>query len=444
MLRASEGVRHSEPMSGIETLEPVPPDAGGPIRRFLHILGPGFITGASDDDPSGIGTYASVGAGFGFAVLWLAPVSFPLMAAVEYICARIGLVCGTGLAGVLRRHYPRWVLYPAIFVLVAANTINAGVDIGAIAAGLNLLVPIPIGALIIPITVTILALQIFGSYRLIARVFKWLTLALFAYIGAAFFSHPDWGAVLRGTLLPTVRLDGEFLMALVAVLGTTISPYLFFWQASEEVEEEISAGRIDEDQRRGATDTELRIAAWDVDLGMLFSNVVMYFIILATAATLNAAGQTEIGSAAEAAVALEPLAGRAASALLALGLIGSGFLAVPILTGAGAYAVAEAWGWRYGLDTTPRQAKPFYAVIIAATLVGMLINFIGINPITALYWTAVLNGLLAPPLLVLIMLMANNRAVMGDRTNGRGLNILGWVTTVAMIAAALGLLLSWI
>jgi NRAMP (natural resistance-associated macrophage protein)-like metal ion transporter len=437
-------IPHREPPEGTATLEAAQPEAGSPLRRFLKILGPGFITGASDDDPSGIGTYASVGAALGFSALWLAPASFPLMAAVEYACAKVGMVCGTGLAGVLRQFYPRWVLYPAVFALVAANTINAGVDIGAIAAGLNLLVPIPIGLMIVPISLVILALQLWGSYRLIARVFKWLTLALFAYIGSAFFAHPDWGAVLRGTVVPTVRLDGSFLMALVAVLGTTISPYLFFWQASEEVEEEISAGRAQEAQRRGATDTELRIAAWDVDLGMLFSNVVMYFIILATAATLHAAGQTDIQSAAQAAQALEPLAGRGAEALLALGLVGSGFLAVPILTGAGAYAMAEAWGWRYGLDEKPRQAKPFYAVIIAATLVGMLVNFVGINPITALYWTAVLNGLLAPPLLVLIMLMTNNRTVMGKRTNGRVLNVLGWATTAAMAAAALGLIVSWL
>ena len=437
-------IPHREPAGGAATVEAAQAEGGGPLQRLLKILGPGFITGASDDDPSGIGTYASVGAAFGPSVLWFAPASFPLMAAVQYMCAKVGLVCGTGLAGVLRRHYPRWTLYPAVGALVIANTINAGVDIGAIAAGLNLLVPIPITAMIVPISLLILALQIWGSYRLIARTFKWLTLALFTYIGAAYFAHPDWGAVLRGTILPTLRLDASFVMAIVAILGTTISPYLFFWQASEEVEEEISAGRVEEEQRHGATDTELRIAAWDIDLGMFFSNVAMYFIILATAATLHAAGQTDIQSAAQAAQALEPLAGRGAQALFALGLIGSGFLAVPILTGAGAYAAAEAWGWRYGLDEKPRQAKPFYAVIVGATLVGMLINFVGINPITALYWTAVLNGLLAPPLLLLIMLITNNRAVMGERTNGLGLNILGWLTTAAMTVAAIALIASWL
>ena len=418
------------------------PDEGR-LRRLLSVIGPGFITGASDDDPSGIGTYASIGAAQGFSVLWLAPLTFPLMAAVQLICARIGLVTGEGIAGVLRRNYPRWVRYPAIAMLVVANTINAGVDIGAIAAGVNLLVPIPTSALTLPIGLLILALQILGSYRLIARVFKWLTLALLTYVGAAFLARPDWGEVLRGTLLPSLHLDGDLLMALVAVLGTTISPYLFFWQASEEVEEEISAGRESVAQRAGATDRELRAARWDVGAGMAFSNVVMYFIILASAATLHTSGQRSITSAAEAAQALEPLAGRAAEALFAIGIIGAGMLAIPILTGSAAYAVAEGGGWRSGLSTRPRDAKVFYAVIITSTLIGMLIDFSDLDTITALYWTAVLNGLLAPPLLVLVLLIANNRSVMGERTNGRTLNLLGWGAVVAMSAAALALLWTW-
>ena len=418
-----------------------PPGAAGAVRRALAVIGPGFVTGASDDDPSGIGTYASVGASLGFGALWLAPATLPLMAAVQVVCARIGLVTGMGLAGVLRRSYPRWVLYPAVGTLLVANTINAGVDIGAIAAGIHLLVPVPVGAMIAPVGLGIVALQVWGSYRLIERTFKWLTLALLAYIGSAFFARPDWGAVLRGTLVPTVSADPAFLTALVAVLGTTISPYLFFWQASTEVEE-AAAGRPEAGPRPEATDAQLRAAAWDVDLGMVFSNVVMYFIILATAATLHASGQTTVATATEAAQALEPLAGRGAEALLALGLVGSGLLAVPVLTGASAYAVAEARGWRHSLSERPRDAKPFYAVIVGSTLLGMLVNVVGIDPITALYWTAVLNGLLAPPLLALVMLMANNRAVMGARTNDRVLNVLGWAATVAMALAAVGLLLS--
>ena len=418
-----------------------PPRPGGALRRALAVIGPGFVTGASDDDPSGIGTYASIGAGLGFGMLWLAPVTVPLMAAMQVVCARIGLVTGMGLAGVLRRSYPRWVLQTAVGIVLVANTINAGVDIGAIAAGLNLLVPVPIGAMIVPIGLAIVALQLFGSYRLIERIFKWLTLALLAYIGAAFFARPDWGAVLRGTLVPTVSSDPAYLTALVAVLGTTISPYLFFWQASAEVEEAAEKG-AGADQRPEALDAELRVAAWDVDLGMIFSNAVMYFIILATAATLHASGQTTVGTAAEAARALEPLAGRGSTVLFALGMVGSGLLAVPVMTGSSAYAVAEARGWRHSLSERPRDARPFYAVIVGSTLIGMLVNFVGINPITALYWTAVLNGLLAPPLMVLVMLMANNPAVMGARTNSRTLNVLGWLATAMMVLAGVGLILA--
>lgn len=414
------------------------------MLRFLSILGPGFITGASDDDPSGIGTYASVGASLGFAPLWTALLTLPLATGVQYICAKVGLVTGMGLAGVLRRHYPPWLLYISVLALVVADTINAGADIGAIAAGANLLAPIPIIVMVLPIGLLILALQIVGSYRLVTRTFKWLTLALFAYVGAAFFVKPDPIAVLKGTFIPTIQFNSTFLMALVALLGTTISPYLFFWQASQEVEEQKSAGRIHLWQREGATGKDLRYAGLDVGVGMFFSELVMYFIILTTAATLHVSGETNIQSATQAAKALAPLAGKGAEVLLALGLIGSGFLAIPILTGAGASAAAEAWHWRQGLDERPRQAKAFYGVIIVSTLVGILFNFAGINPITALYWTAVLNGLLAPLLLSLIMVMTNNAGVMGNRTNGRGLNVIGWATTAIMGLAALALVFTWL
>jgi Mn2+/Fe2+ NRAMP family transporter len=328
--------------------------------------------------------------------------------------------------------------------LVIANSINAGTDIGAVAAAVNLLVPIPIILMVVPIALLILGLQIWGSYRLIARVFKWLTLALLAYIGSAFFAHPNVGAVLRGTFIPTFRFESTYLATLVSILGTTISPYLFFWQADEEVEEEVSMGRRRLWQRQGATDTELKYAAWDVNIGMGLSNVVMYFIILATGATLFQAGKTNIQSATDAAQALRPLAGSAATILLAVGLIGAGILAVPILTGSAAYAVAQALGWPYGLDKKLGHAKLFYGVIASATLLGMLVNFVGINPIDALFWTAVINGLLAPPLLVIIMLVANNRTVMQKRVNGRGINVLGWITTVVMFAAAIMLVFTWI
>ena len=436
-------IPHSEPAGGTGSLEAAMMLERNPLRRFLKVLGPGLITGASDDDPSGIGTYAVAGASLGFTTLWTALFTWPLMASVQLTCARIGMVSGMGLASVLRRHYARNLLYLTVFGLVIANTINAGADIGAIAAAINLLVPIPITLLVLPIALIILALQIWGSYRLIARTFKWLTLALFAYIGSAFFSKPDAVEVLKATFIPTLRFDATFLATLVAILGTTISPYLFFWQADQEVEEEISFGRVTRHQRRGATDAEMKYAAWDVGIGMLLSNAVMYFIILATAATLFKAGQTNIQSATEAAQALKPLAGRGASALLAVGLIGSGLLAVPVLTGSSAYAVTGALGGRYGFNQKPGRAKLFYGVIIVSTLVGVLLNFIGINPIRALFLAAIINGFLAPPLLVVIMLVASNKQIMGERVNSRWSNLLGWTTTVVMFVAAVALVLTW-
>jgi NRAMP (natural resistance-associated macrophage protein)-like metal ion transporter len=436
-------IPHSDPAGGTGSLEAAMTLEKNPLKRFLKVLGPGLVTGASDDDPSGIGTYAVAGASLGFTTLWTALFTWPLMASVQLTCARIGMVSGMGLASVLRRHYARNLLYLTVFGLVVANTINAGADIGAIAAAINLVLPIPIVVLVLPIALVILALQIWGSYRLIARTFKWLTLALFAYIGSAFYARPDAFAVLKATFIPTFSFDANFLATLVAILGTTISPYLFFWQADQEVEEEISFGRVTRSQRRGATDAELKYAAWDVNIGMLLSNAVMYFIILASAATLFKAGKTNIQSATDAALALKPLAGEGASVLLALGLIGSGLLAVPVLTGSNAYAVTGALGGRYGFNQKPARAKLFYGVIVGSTLLGVLFNFIGINPIRALFLAAIINGFLAPPLLVVIMLVANNRRIMGHRVNGRWSNVLGWTTTVVMFAAAVALVLTW-
>jgi len=414
-----------------------------PVKRFFKMLGPGLITGASDDDPSGIGTYAQAGAALGYTPLWLALITLPLQWTVQFICAKVGMVTGMGLARVLQKHYSRPLLYLVVAGLVIANTLTAGVDIGGIAAAINLLIPMPITVMIVPIAIIILVLQIWCSYRLIASIFKWLTLALFAYILSAFFARPDWHEVLKGTFIPTLRFDSNFLAILVAVLGTTITPYLFFWQADQEVEEEISMGRRTLRQRKGATKAELKYANWDVAVGVLFSNVVMYFIILATAATLHKAGKIDIQSATEATQALRPLAGDAAYILLALGLIGAGFLCVPILTGSSAYAIAEALGWKHGLDEKPRRAKLFYGVIAVSTMIGILINFIGINSIKALVLAAVINGFLAPPILVVIMLVANNKAVLGRDVNGPLANVMGWITTVAMFAAAGALVLTW-
>ncbi len=441
--KKSRKIPHSEPAGGTGTLEAALAHERNPAKRFLKVLGPGLITGASDDDPSGIGTYAMAGASLGFATLWTALLTFPMMTAIQFICAKIGMVTGTGLARVLRKHYSKALLYPVVIALVIANTINAGTDIGAIAAAMNLLVPIPMTAMIVPIALIIVTLQVWGSYRLIANTFKWLTLALFAYIGSAIYAHPNLRDVLWGTFVPTLRFDTHFLTVLVAILGTTITPYLYFWQANNEVEEEISMGRRTLRSRKGATDQELTYAEVDVATGMLFSNVVFYFVILASAGTLHQAGTTEIQSATVAAQALRPLAGDGAYFLLAVGLTGAGFLAVPILTGSSAYAIAEALGWNYGLSTRPGRAKLFYAAIVIPTLIGILINFAGINPITALFWTAVINGFLAPPILVVVMLIANNRKVMGERVNGSLANVVGWFTVAVMFAAAIALVVTW-
>ncbi len=413
------------------------------LKKFLKLLGPGLVTGASDDDPSGIGTYAMAGATLGYAPLWTAWITFPLMTAVQFICAKVGLVTGMGIASVLRLHYPRSLLYGSVIALTLANTINAGADMLAIAAGVNLLVPVPLYLIIAPVALLILALQILASYRIMAKTFKWLTVSLFAYIGASFLAHPDWSAILNGTLIPSLGFDSESLSILVAILGTTISPYLFFWQASQEVEEQVARGRTLRSQRIGASDAKIKYAAWDVTAGMFFSNVVMFFIMLATAATLHKTGVTHIDTATQAAQALRPLAGNAAYVLMALGLIGSGLLAVPILTGSAAYSVCETFGWHASFNEKPGKAKEFYLVLIAATLAGLLIDYLGVSPMKALFWTAVLNGFLAPPLLVLIMLISSNRKVMGARVNGPLLNKLGWATALAMSAAAIGLVATW-
>lgn len=410
-----------------------------PIKKAGLILGPGFITGASDDDPSGIGTYAVAGASLGLQTLWTALISFPLMAAVQNICARLALVTGHGLAGVLRRDYPRPILYGAVLLLFVANTINVGADLAAVGDSVRILAGIEGKWLVIPIAAGILTLQIAGSYRLIANVFKWLTLALLAYVLDSFTVRPDIGRVLWATVVPTLSLDPRFLTTLVAVLGTTISPYLFFWQSNEEVEEEITMGRGTVASRRRPQAAEIRYATIDTNVGMGFSNLVMYFIILATGLTLFPAGKTDIKTGADAAEALRPLAGDLAGTLFAVGMIGAGLLAIPILSGSAAYAIAEAFGWRYGFEARWDRAKPFYAVIVVATVLGVAMNFIGIDPIDALFWTAVLNGVVAPPLLVLVMHAARDRKIMGAHRIGPVLTTLGWIATIGMFLALIGL-----
>lgn len=433
-------IPRQEPAAGPASLEAAMAREANPLKRSFRVLGPGLVTGASDDDPSGIGTYSIAGASLGFATLWTALLTFPLMTATQIICSRVGQVSGRGIAGVLRRYYPRWLLYPVVAALVAANTVNVGADIGAIAAAINLLVPVPVAAMIVPIALAIMALQVWGSYRLIANTFKWLCLALLAYIGAAIFARPQGMQVLRNTFVPTIRLDGDFIAVLVAILGTTISPYLWFWQSNQEVEEEISMGRTSLKSRRGATAAEMKYSVIDTTVGMFASNIVMYFIILTTAATLFTAGNTDINSAADAAEALRPVAGSGATILLAVGLIGAGTLAIPILSGSAAYAVSETFGWKYGLDENPARAWQFYGVIAASSLIGMLLNFTGVNPIDALFWTAVINGVLAPPLLVMVMHISRNKAVMGEDRPGPLVTYLGWLTAAIMALAATALI----
>lgn len=414
-----------------------------PVSRFLGRLGPGLITGASDDDPSGIGTYTQAGAALGYATLWTALLTLPLMIVVQHTCAKVGLCSGRGLAAVLKRYYAGWLLYPAVLALLIANTINAGADINAIAAAINMFVPIPIVAMVLPIGIAIVVLQIFGSYRMIVKVFKWLTLTLFAYVLAAFLAHPNWSEVLKATVLPRISWDGKYITTIVAILGTTISPYLFFWQADEEVEEEARVGRVRLAQRYGATEAEIRHEKFDTAVGMLLCNIVFYFVILAAASTLHVSGTTDIRSATDAAQALRPVAGDLATTLFAIGLIGSGLLAVPVLTGSAAYAVSETFNWRASLDERPKKAKKFYGVIAASTLIGILVSLVGIDPISALFWTAVINGVVAPPLLVVVIVVANNKKIMKERTNGPAANIVCGIAAALMFAAAIAMFVTW-
>jgi len=418
------------------TLETIAPRG---VRRFFAELGPGLITGAADDDPSGISTYSVAGASFGYAPLWTALFSFPLMTAVQLMCARLGMVTGRGLAGVLRRNYPPWVLWGACSLLIVANVVNIGADLGGMAeatemvTGINSLVWTPVYAVLIT------SLLFWTSYRFIVRVFKWLTSVLFAYVIAAFLAHPDWSAVLRSTFVPHVEWSSAYLATFVGILGTTISPYLFFWQASQEVEEERKRGRTSVAQRKGATDKELRKSRTDVITGMFFSNLVMYFIILTTAATLHAHGQTSITTAQQAAEALKPLAGQGAYLLFTLGLIGTGMLGVPVLAGSAAYAISEASAWRGTLEDKPGPAKKFYAVVAAAMMLGIGLDYFGMDAVKMLFWSAVLNGVLAPPLIILVVLLTSSTKVMGDRVNPAILKWLGWATAAVMGAAAVAM-----
>jgi len=426
------------PAEGRTTLEAA--RQKGPLG-YLQILGPGLITGASDDDPSGIGTYSQVGSQFGYGLLWTALFTFPLMAAVQELCARIALQTGVGLGVSLRRKFPTWLVGVCVLALFIANTINIGADLGAIAAGGELLTRgwLKHAWLVVPVGLLILGLQFFVTYALIFKIFKWLTLALFAYVVTAFIVHPALGQVLFSTFVPHFEFSKPFITAVVAVLGTTISPYLFFWQASSEVEEMRAADLVTEAQRRGVRQQDLRAARIDILIGMLFSNAVMYFIILVSAAVLHAHGKTNVQSAQEAASALAPIAGPFAFVLFALGMIGTGLLAIPILSGSAAYAMKEFLNVPGTLAAKPRFRPTFYAVIGLATVAGIALNFLRIDPIQALFYTAVINGLVAPPLLVLIVLLGSDRTYMKDKVSGRVSKVLTWLAAGLMSVAAVAL-----
>ncbi len=427
----------------VRALPSNPPEKKGTSRAksILRKLGPGLITGAADDDPSGIATYSQVGAQFGYGMLWTMFFSYPLMAAIQEISARIGRVSGRGIAGNIRKHYPKPVLFGIVSLLLVANIFNLGADIGAMGAAAGLLFPGPLALYVILFGGISLAAQIFVPYTKYVKYLKWLTLSLFAYVATAIVLHqPSWAA-LRATLLPSISLRGGYFTALIAVLGTTISPYLFFWQASQEVEE-VNLHAKEKPLRKAPEQApeQFERIRLDTYLGMGISNLVAFFIILTSAVTLHAHGITDIQSADQAAHALEPFAGRFAFLLFALGLLGTGLLAIPVLAGSAAYGVSEAFQWTASLEKKPRRARRFYSTIGAATLIGLLLNFLHLNPIRALFWSAVLNGTVSGPVMVCMMLLAQDRKVMGRFPLPWYLRCLGWVATAVMVVASVGML----
>jgi NRAMP (natural resistance-associated macrophage protein)-like metal ion transporter len=412
-------------------------------KNYWYLLGPGLTTGASDDDPSGIATYSQTGAQYGFGLLWLAVFTFPLMAVVQEMCARIGLVTGRGLAGNIRAHFSRRVLYLSTLFLFAANTFNIGADIGAMAKGVQLLAPqASFTLLVIGISVLILLLQIFTPYVRYAKYLKWLALVLFAYILSAILSHPDWGNVLKHSIVPHVAFNKDQLLLVCAILGTTISPYLFFWQTSQEIEEEVAIGQTTLKQRMGSDPAAIKKMRIDVWSGMLLSNLVMFFIIAACGSVLFAHGITNITSASQAAEALRPFAGNATYWLFATGIVGMGLLAIPVLAASSSYAISESLGRRQGLNSKLKKASTFYGGIIISMLLGLGMNFIGLNPIKAMIYSAVANGVVAPIVLVLILLIARNKHVMGEWTNSKLSAGIGWMVTALMTVAGIAAIYS--
>lgn len=411
------------------------------LWKRLLTLGPGLITGAADDDPSGISTYSVAGASTGFSMLWLALLTTPMMAVVQGMCARIGMVTGCGLASNIRKTIPNWIAYVIGGTVVIANTFNVGADFAGMSASAHMVAPgVPALAWDLIFAVLLVFGLVFLSYRRIASFLKYLTLTLFAYVVTAFILHPPWAQVLRHLVVPEVHLNRTWITTAMGVLGTTITPYLFFWQSALEVEEEKAEGRTTVAQRRGATAEEISQAHFDVNAGMLFSNVVMFFIITTTALALFANGHTSIQTAQDAARALRPLAGDSAYLLFTLGMVGTGLLAIPALAGSSAYVAAEMLAFRrQGLDEPPSRAPRFYGVLIAGLIVGLLVPFVHVDPIRALYWSAVLNGVVSVPLIFLIIRIANDAGIMGKWRNSFAANAWSWLTFVLMGAAAVAL-----
>jgi len=411
-------------------------------RSWLTRLGPGLITGASDDDPSGIATYSQVGSQFGYGFLWTMAVTYPLMASFQEICARIGLVTGRGLAANLRAHYPRSLLHTVVFLLLVANVINIGADIGAMADVLRMLLGGSLFVYIVAFGVVSVGLQVFIPYRRYVPYLKWLCLSLLSYVGVAFVVRLPWRDVLVATLVPSFDRSRESIMAIVAIFGTTISPYLFFWQAAEEVEEQqLDAKSSPLKQAPGQADAQLGRMIPDTWVGMAVSNVIGFFVILTAAAVFNAHGVTNIQTTSQAAEALRPMAGRLAYLLFALGIIGTGLLAVPVLAGSAAYALGETYRWPVGLQKKPRRAPWFYATIAIATSAGVLLNATHVSTIKALYWSAVVNGISSAPIMAVIMLLATRRRVMGAFQLPLRLRVFGWVATCVMLVTASALCL---
>ena len=412
-------------------------------RGVLRSLGLGLITGAADDDPSAIGTYASAGAAFGPALLWMVPLVYPMMFTVAYLCGKVGQATGQGLFAIIRQYYPRAVLYFLLITALIGNVIEAGADLGGMAAALNMLVPIPIGAIVVMVALIILVLQIWTSYKTIRDIFRWLALVLLAYVGSAILARPDWRDAIRATFVPHIEFTKEYLSMVVAIIGASLSAYIYSWQSNVEVEEQIDNGRRRLDDRSGApSKEEVRIAARDIAFGMFFANLIVYFTLLSTAATLHRAGKTDISTAADAAQALRPLAGNAAGFLFAIGLVGVGFLAVPVMTTGAAYDLCQTFGCRHGLHWKASEAKMFYGAIVIFTALGIGMNFLGINPIKALVYAGVVQGVSTPFLTLIVMLINRNRRIMGDLVNRPAMNALGWLTTGVMFAASIGLLVT--